>query len=94
MSEREQPVVVPVSRQRVAVPALRERLRVSLTAAMKARDRVAVSALRGALAAIDNAGSVNIVVHKGLSIEESPVMGTTGWASPTGPPKRASAPPC
>jgi uncharacterized protein len=34
------------------------RLRVALTAAMKARDTVAVTALRAALAAIDNAGAV------------------------------------
>ena len=38
---------------------LRERLRRALPAAMKARDRPAISALRSALAAIDNAGAVD-----------------------------------
>lgn len=38
---------------------LRERLSRALPAAMKARDRLAVSALRSALAAIDNAGAVD-----------------------------------
>lgn len=37
---------------------LRERLRAALPAAIKARDRVSVSALRSALAAIDNAEAV------------------------------------
>ena len=36
-------------------PGLRERMRQALPAAMKARDRVAVAALRSALAAIENA---------------------------------------
>jgi uncharacterized protein len=38
-----------------AVPALRQRLRETLTVAMKTGDRVAVAALRTTLAAIDNA---------------------------------------
>lgn len=38
--------------------SLRERLRAALPAAMKARDAVAVAALRSALAAIDNAEAV------------------------------------
>ena len=38
---------------------LRERLRRALPAAMKARDRPAINALRSALAAIDNAGAVD-----------------------------------
>ena len=40
---------------------LRSRLRAALTAAMKARDTVAVTALRTTLAAIDNAGAVATV---------------------------------
>jgi uncharacterized protein YqeY len=36
----------------------RERLQAALRAALKARDKIAVSALRSALAAIDNAGAV------------------------------------
>ena len=38
---------------------LRDRLRRALPAAMKARDRPAMTALRSALAAIDNAGAVD-----------------------------------
>jgi uncharacterized protein YqeY len=38
---------------------IRQRLRSSLPAAMKARDAAAVAALRSALAAIDNAGAVD-----------------------------------
>lgn len=37
---------------------IRERLEQALRAALRSRDRVAVSAVRSALAAIDNAGSV------------------------------------
>lgn len=40
--------------------ALRETLRAELKTAMKARDRVAMTALRSALAAIDNAEAVPI----------------------------------
>jgi uncharacterized protein len=39
---------------------LRDRLRGALPLAMKARDRLAVTALRSALAAIDNAGAVDV----------------------------------
>lgn len=39
-------------------PVVRTRLRDDLTAALKARDRVAVAALRSALAALDNAEAV------------------------------------
>ena len=39
---------------------LSARLRAALTTAMKARDRSAVTALRAALAAIDNAGAVTV----------------------------------
>ncbi|MFJ9516807.1 hypothetical protein ACIRPK_00815 [Kitasatospora sp. NPDC101801] len=44
------------------VPAapLRERLRAALPAAMKGRDKVATSALRSALAAIENAEAVDV----------------------------------
>jgi uncharacterized protein len=42
----------------VTSPSLRERLRGALPAAMKARDRDAVAALRSALAAIENAEAV------------------------------------
>ena len=39
---------------------MRARLRQDLTAAMKARDAVAVTALRSAIAAIDNAEAVEV----------------------------------
>ena len=55
--------------------SLRQRLRTALVAAMKERDRVAVTALRSALAAIDNAEAVDItaVASGSLAIESSPV---------------------
>lgn len=52
---------------------LRDRLRAALPAAMKARDRRAAAALRSALAAIDNAESVDIVDLKAGAIESSAV---------------------
>jgi uncharacterized protein YqeY len=57
-----------------AVP-LRQRLRDALPAAMKARDRVAVAALRATLSAIDNAEAVDRApsVDQSLAIERSPV---------------------
>src|SRR5918999_5932165 len=55
--------IPPADRRRMTrMPAdgdnLRERLRRALPAAMKARDRPAIAALRSALAAIDNAEAV------------------------------------
>jgi hypothetical protein len=54
---------------------LRDRLRAALPAAMKARDRTAVSALRSTLSAIDNAEAVErpAGADRGLSIEQSAV---------------------
>jgi hypothetical protein len=54
---------------------LRQRLREALPAAMKARDRATVSALRSTLAAIDNAEAVVVDdgVRRSLAIEQSPV---------------------
>lgn len=52
---------------------LRDRLRAALPIAMKARDRRAASALRSALAAIDNAEAVEIVDVKAGAIESSAV---------------------
>src|SRR5438105_897189 len=54
---------------------LRERLRAALTTAMKAKDRVTMSALRSTLAAIDNAEAVDTtaVAAGSLAIEQSPV---------------------
>jgi uncharacterized protein len=54
---------------------LRQRLREALPAAMKARDRVALAALRSTLAAIDNAEAVDRApdVDRRLGIEQIPV---------------------
>ncbi|NNH72726.1 hypothetical protein HLB23_23155 [Nocardia uniformis] len=55
-----------------AVP-LRDRMRTALSAAIKARDRRAASALRSALAAIDNAESVDVTDTRAGAIEASAV---------------------
>jgi uncharacterized protein len=57
------------------VVPLRQRLREALPAAMKARDRVAVTVLRSALAALDNAEAVVAAAPDGssLAIERTPV---------------------
>ncbi|MDT5038055.1 MAG: uncharacterized protein QOE03_3240 [Micromonosporaceae bacterium] len=54
---------------------LRQRLGDALRVAMKARDRVAVSALRSALAAMDNAEAVDrtAAIDEPLGIEQIPV---------------------
>lgn len=57
----------------VDVTSLRERLRAALKPAMKARDTGAVSALRSALAAIDNAEAVDAGDVRAGAVEESPV---------------------
>src|SRR4051794_38299264 len=54
---------------------LRQRLRDALPAAMRTRDRAAVVALRGALAAIENAEAIAIGdgAHRSLAIEQTPI---------------------
>jgi hypothetical protein len=52
---------------------LRDRLRAAVPAAMKARDRRTTSALRSALAAIENAEAVEIRDVRAGAIELSPV---------------------
>jgi hypothetical protein len=52
---------------------LRDRLRAAVPAAIKARDRRAASALRSALAAIDNAEAVEVHDVRAGAIEMSPV---------------------
>lgn len=49
-------------------------MRDALPEAMRARDKVAVSALRGTLAALDNAGAVPVdgTAHRAAALEESP----------------------
>jgi len=56
------------------VQELSARLRAALTTAMKARDRTAVTALRAALAAIDNAGAVT-PTRDGVALTEGPIAG-------------------
>ncbi len=55
--------------------SLRLRMRQALPEAMRARDKVAVSALRTALAALDNAEAVPVdgAVTHGPALEQSPV---------------------
>ncbi|MFD4438262.1 hypothetical protein ACFWPK_00620 [Nocardia sp. NPDC058519] len=53
--------------------SLRERLRAALKPAMKARDLGAVSALRSALAAIDNAEAIDVGEMRAGAMEDSPV---------------------
>jgi uncharacterized protein YqeY len=54
------------------------RLRDALTAARKARDATAVSALRSAIAAIDNAGAVDIQAPGPVVEGGSRIVGTVG----------------
>jgi uncharacterized protein len=56
---------------------LAERLREGLRTAIKERDRVAVSALRSTLAAIENAEAVDVTgaAQRGMAIEQSPGLG-------------------
>jgi uncharacterized protein len=55
--------------------SLRLRMRQALPEAMRARDKVAVSALRTTLAALDNAEAVPVdeAQPRGLALEQSPV---------------------
>lgn len=55
--------------------SLRVRMRQALPEAMRARDKVAVSALRATLAALDNAEAVPVdeAAMRGLALEQSPV---------------------
>lgn len=52
---------------------VRDRLRHALPAAMKARDRTAVGALRSALAAIDNAEAVDVAFAPTVNIADADV---------------------
>lgn len=60
--------------------SLRLRMRQALPEAMRARDKIAVSALRATLAALDNAEAVPVgeAELRGVALEQSPVgAGTT-----------------
>ena len=55
---------------------VRERLRKRLRAAMSARDRVAVTALRSAISALDNAEAIELTeVTEATGADRSPVSG-------------------
>ncbi|WP_036527444.1 GatB/YqeY domain-containing protein [Nocardia sp. CNY236] len=53
-------------------PALRERMRSELFAAMKSRDRTVSSALRSALGAVDDAEAVEVAGPPAGALENSP----------------------
>ena len=57
-----------------AAGGLRERMAASLTASMKARDRVAVAALRSALARVSNAEAVHVdTVAAAGALHDAPI---------------------
>ena len=62
---------------------LRERLRGALPAAVKARDRLAVTALRSALAAIDNAEAVDPRTPTGVGEGHPELAGTVAGVGAT-----------
>jgi uncharacterized protein YqeY len=70
---------------------VRDRLRAALPAALKARDSVAVAALRSALAAIDNAEAVDLATRPGLGSNPGP--GSPGTTSSPCPSSAPSQPP-
>jgi uncharacterized protein YqeY len=71
---------------------MRDRLRHDLTAALKARDRTAVSALRSAIAALDNAEAVEIGDQQTASAATSPhIAGASAGAGSADVPRRALA---
>jgi uncharacterized protein len=59
-----------------SVSALEDRLRASLRETMKSRDAVAKSAIRSALGAIDNAGSVGVNNNPELSSRSGSIAGS------------------
>lgn len=59
---------------------LRDVLRADLKTALRARDRTSMSALRSALSAIDNAGSVPTAARAGAIEDASVGVGTTETA--------------
>jgi uncharacterized protein YqeY len=67
---------------------LRSRLRADLTVALKARDGVAVSALRSALAAIENAEAVDAGPHGGPQGASEHIAGAARGAGAGDRPRR------
>lgn len=66
---------------------IRDRLRTALKAAMKARDTLAVDAIRTALAAIDNAGAVEIADTTAYSV--SRIAGSVAGVGTADVPRRS-----
>ena len=64
--------------ERQTQPDLRARMRAALTTAMKQRDAIAVSALRSALAAIDNAEAVDASYAPPAAPSSARVAGAVG----------------
>jgi uncharacterized protein len=69
-----------------AEPTLHDQLRDALKAAMKQRDEVATTALRAALAAIDNAGAVAVGAE--VHTASGPVAGAASGLGATEVPRR------
>jgi uncharacterized protein YqeY len=63
--------------------SVRGRMRQALPEAMRARDQVAVSALRATLAALDNAEAVPVAEaeSRGLAVEQTPIGAGTAEAA-------------
>jgi len=67
---------------------MRDRLRRDLTEAMKARDSVAVAALRSAIAAIDNAGAVDVASDQTASVGSEHFAGAVAGLGAAEAPRR------
>jgi uncharacterized protein len=67
---------------------MRDRLRHDLTAAMKARDAIAISALRSAIAAIDNAEAVDVRADGARPATSEHIAGATEGAGSAEAPRR------
>lgn len=70
-----------------SVPDVRRRMRADLTIAIKARDRMAISALRSAIGALDNAEAIDVA--DALLSNESPIAGATSGLGSTEATRRA-----
>jgi len=68
---------------------VRERLRHDLKSAMKARNLLAVNALRTAIAAIDNAEAVDDSIERGAVLASGHVAGATSGAYSADVPRRS-----
>ena len=67
---------------------MRTRLRQDLTAALRARDQVAIAALRSAIAAVDNAESVDATSANSNAASSQHIAGATAGAGSSDAPRR------